>query len=278
VAALIIDMHASLIPDDPAALGAMAGRVPTPELCVADETLRRMDATGVERTVVWQIGRSTEDCRRNNDFISAQAERQPGRFIPFATVYPHEPDAALAELDRAVFELGMAGLKLHPNVMDIPIDHPGFLAVVERVAELGLPFVTHVNGTLVRDLPAGLPSADDDDVAYRATDNARPERLRPLVAAYDSPRFQSAHMGGVALDWLGATSITFQTTGVDVRTIQWAVDQLGPERVVFGSDFPFFTVEDELKKIQQLDIDDDARARILSGNALERVLRPGAVA
>jgi len=37
-------------------------------------------------------------------------------------------------------------------------------------------------------------------------------------------------------------------------------------------------VEDELKKIQQLDIDDDARARILSGNALERVLRPGAVA
>jgi uncharacterized protein len=85
-------------------------------------------------------------------------------------------------------------------------------------------------------------------------------------------------MGGVALDWLGASNITFQTTGVDVRTIQWAVDQLGPERVVFGSDFPFFTVEDELKKIQQLDIDEAGRDRLLSGNAMERVLRPGTVA
>jgi uncharacterized protein len=275
---VIIDMHSSLIPDDAAALAAMAGRVPTPELCVVDETLRRMDANGVQHSVVWQIGYDTGDCRRNNDFISEQAARHPDRFIPFATVYPYDLDQALAELDRAVEQLGMVGVKLHPNVMGIPIDHPGFVAVVRRVAELGLPFVTHVNGTRVGDLPGDFPPVDDDDVAYRASDNARPERLRPAVAAYDSPRFQSAHMGGVALDWLGASNITFQTTGVDVRTIQWAVDQLGPERVVFGSDFPFFTVEDELKKIQQLDIDEAGRDRLLSGNALERVLRPGTVA
>jgi predicted TIM-barrel fold metal-dependent hydrolase len=272
---LIIDMHASLVPDDPEAIGVMVGRVPTPEACVPAETLRRMDANGVERAVVWKVGYNSEDCRRGNDFISAQRDAHPDRFIAFATVYPHEQDQALAELDRAVGELGMSGVKLHPNVMDIPLDHPGVAAVVRRVAELGLPFVTHVNGTRVRDLPADLPDADDDDPGYRATANARPELLAGLVAAYDSPRFQSAHMGGVALDWLGASTITFQTTGVDVRTIQWAVDNLGPERVVFGSDFPFFTVEDELKKIAELDVSDDDRARLLSGNALERVLRPG---
>jgi predicted TIM-barrel fold metal-dependent hydrolase len=120
---VIIDMHSSLIPDDPEALAAMTGRVPTLELCVADEALRRMDANGVDRTVVWQIGHDTAGCRRNNDFISEQGARYPDRFIPFATVYPYEVDGALAELDRAVEQLGMAGVKLHPNVMDIPIDH-----------------------------------------------------------------------------------------------------------------------------------------------------------
>jgi predicted TIM-barrel fold metal-dependent hydrolase len=274
---LIIDMHSSLVPDDPEAIAAMVGKVPTPEACVPDETMRRMDANGVDRAVVWRVGHSTESCRRYNDFISAQRDAHPDRFIAFATVYPHDQDEALAEVDRAVDQLGMSGVKLHPNVMDIPLDHPGFVAVVRRVAELGLPFVTHVNGTLVRDLPADLPEVDDDDPGYRATENSRPELLAGLVAAYDSPRFQAAHMGGVALDWLGASTITFQTTGVDVRTIQWAVDNLGPERVVFGSDFPFFTVEGELKKIAELDASDDDKAKLLSGNALERVLRQGTV-
>ena len=270
-------MHTSLTEDDPDTWGEIHGEVPTPELCTPEATLRRMDATGVERSVVWKIGRSTAGCAHNNDFVSAQAARYPDRFIPFAVVWPHDLDGALAEVDRAIVELGMAGVKLHPSVTNCPLDSPAFQAIVDRVAEHGVPFVCHVNGTYFSDLP--VPGADGADIepdefAGRShhRDVAAADRLEAIASRYDSPRFQAAHMGGVHKPWAANSTITFQTTGAGRRVLQWAVDNLGAERLVFGSDFPFFTVEDELRKIADLDISDSDRALILGGNAAARVL------
>lgn len=268
---MIIDMHTSLCEDDPELLGALAERgVPTPEACTTAATLKRLDGAGVDRSVVWKIGASTEECRRNNDFVVGECERHPDRLTPFATVYPYDVDAAVAEVDRAVLQLGVAGIKLHPNVMAIPMDHPGFVAVVRHVASLNMPFVTHVNKTLGRDLPDG--GSDDGEDTSKLTRNAEATRLRALVQEYDSTRFQAAHMGGVYLPDIQQTGITFQTTGASRDVIQWAVDTVGAQRVVFGSDFPFFTVEDELAKVQALDVSADEREAIMSGNALSRVL------
>jgi hypothetical protein len=133
--------------------------------------------------------------------------------------------------------------------------------------------VTHVNETAYEDLPTPRPPQTDTETPPSPlSENAQAEQLEKIVPKYDSPRFQSAHMGGVTLDSLRSSRITFQTAGASRDVIEWAVQTIGPERIVFGSDFPFYHVESELAKVQSLDIPQADQQRILSGNAIDSVL------
>lgn len=234
---MIIDMHGNLKPNDETAL-ARYRKLNTPgdpAECTVDHTLRRMDTNGIDKTVVWWVGQSSEECRRNNEFIAATCAPYPDRFIPFATVYPPQPDEALGELDRTVTELGMRGVKIHPLVMNFPLDIPGVVELLARVAELEVPFVTHVNKTRYEDLPTPRPPrTDPENLEYPLSplsENSQARRLEKIVPKYDSPRFQSAHMGGVTLDSLRSSRITFQTTGASREVLEWSIHTIGPERI-----------------------------------------------
>ena len=273
---MIIDMHANLLPDDPEAIEHMrriGNVVADPARCTITGTIERLDSYGIDQAVVWRIGRSAEECRRNNEFVSAAAAGHPGRLIPFATVWPHDPDGAVREAERAIRELGMRGIKLHPVLMEEKIGGPGFLAVVECARELDVPFVTHVNLTVLGQLTPGGPyTAADRPRPEDRSAFAEPEGLSRALEVWDSPRVQAAHMGGLWLEEVQASNITFQTTGASRHVLQWAVDHLGADRIVFGADYPFYFVDDELLKVTSLEASQAEKEAILSGNALTRVL------
>jgi predicted TIM-barrel fold metal-dependent hydrolase len=52
------------------------------------------------------------------------------------------------------------------------------------------------------------------------------------------------------------------------------VRELGPERVLFGSDFPGRSFASQLAKVYSADLSPDVRRMILGGN-LKRLLTPG---
>lgn len=273
---MIIDMHANLLPDDPVAIEQMrrlGNVVEDPARCTLPGTLDRLDSYGIDQAVVWRIGRSARECRLNNDFVAAATALYPDRLIPFATVWPHDPDGAVREAERAVRELGMRGIKLHPVLMEEEIGARGFLTVVESARELDVPFVTHVNLTVLGQLTPGGPYTEAD--RPRPEDRspfAEPEGLSGVLDVWDSPRVQAAHMGGLWLDDVRSSNITFQTTGASRQVLQWAVDNVGADRIVFGADYPFYFVDDELIKVTALETSQAEKDAILSGNALTRVL------
>lgn len=273
---MIVDMHASITDVD--SLEVYSHLKPSPDSgnpadCTVDATLRRMDQNQMESSVVWRIGRSTEECSRNNTWVAEMAAKHADRFIPFATAYVPDPESAIKEIDRAILDLGMAGVKIHPNVMGFELNSKGAQEVVGHVATLDVPFVTHVSHTLSRDLPSKAHEPGELYKGYDSNPNSNPYFLRDIADLYDSPRFQAAHMGGILFDWIKNSTITFQTTGATVDVIQWALDNLGANRIVFGSDFPFYLVEDEIKKVLDLDASDEVKNQILSGNALDGVLK-----
>jgi predicted TIM-barrel fold metal-dependent hydrolase len=73
--------------------------------------------------------------REANDGLADLVENED-RFIAFAAALPmNNPDAAVAELIRAVDELGAKGVQIHSNVGGKPLDAPEFAPIFEEIAK-----------------------------------------------------------------------------------------------------------------------------------------------
>jgi gamma-resorcylate decarboxylase len=83
------------------------------------ERLGRMDACGIEFAIlslnapaiqgIPDSGKAIDVARRANDALSEQVAAHPTRFGAFAALPMQDPDAAAAELNRTVTELGFLG-------------------------------------------------------------------------------------------------------------------------------------------------------------------------
>jgi hypothetical protein len=87
------------------------------ELKTFDQMLEEFSASGVERSVLfaWDAESTNHRPRVSNEFISGIVERYPDQIIGFASVDPHKK-SALRDLEFAIHELKLSGLKLHPQV------------------------------------------------------------------------------------------------------------------------------------------------------------------
>lgn len=170
-----VDIHAHFVPEaylrlvdseggpyglglrrDGGALSILAGRVPfgpiTPGYYDLGVRLREMDAQGVEvhalslmpPMVYWADGPlAVRLARLVNDAMAAAARAHPDRFVGLATLPLQDPEASVAELERAVGEIGCRGVYLGTNVRGRDLDDPAFLPVFARIEALGVPVFLH---------------------------------------------------------------------------------------------------------------------------------------
>ena len=79
-----------------------------------------------------------------NDAQAQMVQLHPDRFLGFvASLAMNNPEAALAEAERATRNLGAAGVQVFTNVNGQPLDQPEFLQLFEAMAELGKPIWLH---------------------------------------------------------------------------------------------------------------------------------------
>jgi aminocarboxymuconate-semialdehyde decarboxylase len=84
--------------------------------------------------------------RRQNEHLASMVARHPNRFVGLATVPLQDVDAAVAELDHAVEELGLRGVEICTNVNGLDLDNRRFRPFFARVAELGVVVLLHPHG------------------------------------------------------------------------------------------------------------------------------------
>ena len=168
----------------------------------------------------------------------------------------------LEELER-IRQLGLHGIKLHPDYQGFFADEPRMLPIYRRCAQLGLPVLFH----------AGF-----DPVSPQVR-HASPEALARIAEAVPELTQIAAHLGGV-LQWdeaerllVGRKNVyldtAFASHSIDPSQFERIVQRHGAERILFASDCPW----DSPVKIHRI-MDDFAltpaqRSRIDWENALE---------
>jgi hypothetical protein len=282
---MIIDAHNSVIPWDQKACEVL---FPPKVLqsfrpCSYENILREMDRLQIDRLITWNVAMRPELSSLCNDWTAKVRDRNPDRFIGFCCVHPAELSQALKELERAISELNLLGLKLHPQVQGISMADPRLIQLLQKAKEMNLPVVLHVNPPVLKELGSlgkKVPIARDkiqfsqeDFLNLTRSEFSDHMHLKEVIGTYNSPKVMAAHMGGIFLKEALNSKISFQTTGASKRVIEWACNQIGADRIIFGTDFPFFPMDAELEKVKNVDLSESERNQVLSDNILRLLKR-----
>src|SRR3954463_7813909 len=120
-----------------------------------------------------------------NDFVASCVERHPDTFLGFAGVDPWKGRAAVVELRRAVGDLGLRGLKLHPSAQGIAPNDQRCYPLYEAATDLDIPVLFHTGTT---GLGAGLPGGGGIKLGY-----SRPILLDDVAADFPDLAIVAAH-------------------------------------------------------------------------------------
>jgi predicted TIM-barrel fold metal-dependent hydrolase len=202
---------------------------------------------------------------RCNDYVAAVVRSDPQRFIGFASVNPayEGTGAAVAELERAVVELGLAGLKLYPMYQHWAANDPDLaFPIYERAQELGVPVMIHQAGSTRIDakLELGRP-AILDDIGRTFRD------LRVIIAHCGLPWVDEAlflltkHPNFYA-------ELSYFIASVSRRDLFLFLSRCEPmfvplEKLFFGTDYPGFLYDPVKLKEKLLTTNDEADASSL---------------
>lgn len=237
-------------------------RVRTAEEMAAE--YRDWDLLGV--LLAWDAETATGLPPLTNDRVAEICREFPGQFVGFASVDPHKPDA-VDELRRAITELGLKGLKLHPEAQAFYPNDPAFEPLWEVCEEFHLPVVVHVGMT---GLGACVPGGSGIEFDY-----GRPMLMDAVAARHPELTVVMAHFGypwhlEVLASALHKTNVWVDLSGWRPRYIPAEVkrDAAGRlrDRVVWGSDYPLLDPGLLLAEVGDLDLG-AAEAGVLVNNA-----------
>jgi aminocarboxymuconate-semialdehyde decarboxylase len=242
---------------------------------------------GADRAFARRLNRQTAD------FVKQAGKRHGGLAVPALT----EPEHAVAEISRALDEDGLTGVALPTSAAGRPLDDPAFEPLFAECARRGVIVFMHPTTGIER--PAfgqytmlqlvGWPSETGLCVARLIFAGVfeRHPGLKLVLAhgggtlamlagrldlAYEAPRYEAnpdcrKHISRAPSSYLN--QIFYDTVVAHPKALSYLVDLVGPEQIVFGSDFPFEIGDPvgakSLPAIAQLP--DAARAAILHDNA-----------
>ena len=219
------------------------------------EGLRRfMKGEGVDAFAVQNIATTPAQMKKVNDFAASM--KGDGVF-PFGSVHPDAPDA-LEELER-IKELGLFGVKLHPDYQGFFVDEERMRPIYKKAAELSLVILFH----------AGM------DYGFPAPYHCMPASLERALSYIDTPVI-AAHWGGLScgeevLERLCGLEIYFDTSfGYGTKPRDEAlriIEKHGTDKLLFGSDCPWHSPKMELRLLSTLGLCDEELSDITYNNA-----------
>jgi aminocarboxymuconate-semialdehyde decarboxylase len=257
--------------------------------------LAEMDATGVDVQAVstapnhycyWaepELGRTV--ARTVNESIAELVAGHPDRFVGLCTVPLQHPVMAVAELDRAVRELGMRGVEINCDVAGTELSRAGLDPFFARCEELGIVVFMHPSGFAGGGRLAdhyfsnviGNPLATTVAVHYLIFDGVmdRHPGLKVCLAhgggflgAYPGRELPKSQVPGDALKRFYFDTVVFTT-----EQLEFLANRYGADHVIMGTDYPYDMAEtDPVGHVMASKLS-DAQKKAILGEAAAKLLR-----
>jgi predicted TIM-barrel fold metal-dependent hydrolase len=314
--------HAETIEGKPFVLGALYRSIPT--LTDVTERVNLLDRNNIDIHVLvpvpWLEGfprlaadrrLAAEAARLMNDELAAAIAVAPSRLRGVAILPTVNPDDMVAELHRAVEQLGFVGAYVPVGPTVKRMDHPDYVALYRTIAELDVALWLHPSRPpAIADYVDEQTSQFQDWLLVGWPHDTTTAMLRIVFSGvferHPDIRIITHHHGGYVpllasrldanwglfeqfhhlptkisrpyIDHFKKFYCDTATSGFAPKVIELAVDFFCPDHVLFGTDAPFdvmggdvFTKE-TLRSIEAMAIDPETRDAVYSGNA-RRIIR-----
>lgn len=249
---MIIDVHVHF--------GFLYFPIETP---TANSIINTMDQFGIDISIISNIQGLFYDFRDCNEIMFSAIEQHPKRLKGYVVLNPNYPEISKDKLMKFKDHPQFAGVKLHASWHNSPIDGTDYEKIFEWCDELKIPMLIH--SYVVDDY--------DDQVSS-------PERIAN-VAKRCSNSIIMAHMGGNArrackaaagienlyMDISSGRERAEQLYVWQLDRIAGAVNEVGAEHILFGTDFPLLDPSICCGMFEDANIDSRTREMISWENA-----------
>ena len=243
-----------------ASLRRWMGMTEVPDAIPVEFTLAALDAAGVDRALV-SAWHGPGGALISNDEVARVVDSSPGRFAGVASVDLHRPMDAVRELRRAVKELGFVGLRMLPWLWGLPPDDRRYYPLYAECVELAIPFCLQVGhaGPL-------RPSEPGRPIPY----------LDNVCCDFPELVIVGGHIGYPWTQEMIALATKYENVYIDTSAYKPKryppelvayMKRHGQQKVLFGSNFPMIQPAQCLAQLDLLELDAEARAAFVGGNA-----------
>ncbi|BCI59413.1 amidohydrolase family protein [Solibaculum mannosilyticum] len=252
----IIDFHAHIFPEkiaDKATtnIGAFYD-IPMHVNGRVTALLEEGEKAGIHRFVVQSVATKPDQVHSINCFIAQQCEQHP-ELIGLGTLHPLMED--WEEEIKHIQELGLRGVKLHPDFQRFQLDDPMVFPIYAKL-EGKLPLLVHTG-----------------DPRY---DFSHPRRMARVLDKFPALDVVAAHLGGwmqwkESEQWLLPRRVWVDTSSsyafMEPEEYRRLIRAFGPDRCLFGTDFPMWQHEPSLRHLRGVGLEEEELGKVLSGNA-----------
>ncbi len=259
----VFDFHTHCFPDAIAerSVGFLADKagIPAYHAGRAEDLLAYQREMGTCGHLVLPIATKPSQARSILDF-AARLDRKEG-VRALGSVHPFDPEFE-KWLDYAV-DLGLAGIKLHPEYQDFFVDDERVFPLYDALFRRGLLLVFHAG----------------EDLGFTPPFHGTPERLAVVCERYPQGRIVAAHLGGYNL-WDEAEKhlagrenlwldCSFAAGVLPDERFAAIARKHGLRRVLFGTDSPWKPIPETLAAVYRAGFSREEMRGVLCDNALE---------
>lgn len=220
-----------------------------------------MEGAFIDLSVVLPVVTRPEQFDTVNHFAARLNEKyqdKKKRLLSFGGIHPDTSDFR-KEL-RIIKDLGLLGIKLHPDYQDTYMDDLKYMRILDYASELGLISVVH----------AGI------DIGFPEHVRCTPKRIRKVLDEVAPKKMVLAHYGSFGLwqeteELLAGEDVYFDTAYtfgfIEDSVFLKILKKHGADRILFATDSPWSGQKESLAHLGTLGLDKKDFDKIMGQNA-----------